>query len=143
MLLKNLSRSSLIEVFYRKARTCTVVLFSMDLQAVSNSWFCKLKLTSRGISRYITLFVVSGSIKKLFLHWLCQYLPFLNIFFNRFCPVENLWVSPHSLYLPSLTLRFTSCIYFGFELTKKKKQMRATSTNIVQMSFWLNNCSLI
>ena len=113
MLLKNLSRSSLIEVFYRKARTCAVVLFSMDLQAVSNSLFCKLKLTSRGVA--------SGSIKNLFLNWLCQYLPFLNIFFNRFCPVENLWVTPHSLYLPSLTLRFTSCTYFGFELTKKNK----------------------
>ena len=50
-------------------------------------------------SRYIALFVVSGSTKKLFVidfvsiylssmfffNSFCQYLPFLNIFFNNFC----------------------------------------------------------
>ena len=37
----------------------------------------------------VALFVVSGSIKKLF----CQYLSFLNIFFNRFYPVGKCGVT--------------------------------------------------
>ena len=82
-------------------------------------------------SRYIVLFVVSTSIKKHFLmdFVICQYLPFLkifsiafaniifpqhfinkfyqylsflNIFFNRFYPLEKCWVTPHC---DSLTLR--------------------------------------
>ena len=64
-------------------------------------------------SRYIALFVVSGSINKLFstdhvniylssiffqdicLVEKCQYLSFLDIIFNRFFPVENSGVTPH------------------------------------------------
>ena len=39
-----------------------------------------------------------------FLNWLYQYLSFLNIFFNRFSPVEKCGVTPHGLYRDSLTL---------------------------------------
>ena len=43
--------------------------------------------------------------KKAFLNWLCQYLSFLDIFFNRFYLVERCGVTPHLLYRDSLTLR--------------------------------------
>ena len=63
-------------------------------------------------SRYIALFVVSESIKKLFLidcvniylfsifffSNFCQYLHFLNIFFKRLFPVEKCGVTPRCLY---------------------------------------------
>ena len=41
---------------------------------------------------------------KVYLNWLCQYLSFLNIFFNRFCAVENCGVTPHYLYRDSFAL---------------------------------------
>ena len=56
-------------------------------------------------SRYTALFVVSVSIKNVFLNWLCQYLSFLSILFNRFCPVVKCGVTPHCLYHDSLTLK--------------------------------------
>ena len=66
--------------------------------------FSRVMSTKRTIeingSRYIALFVVSGSVKKL--------LSFLNIFFNRYCPVVKCWVTPHCLYRDSLTL---SCVF--------------------------------
>ena len=69
-------------------------------------------------SRYIALFVVSGSIKKLslidfvnayfssifFFNSFCQILYFLNIFFKRICPEEKCGVAPYCLYCDSLTL---------------------------------------
>ena len=44
-------------------------------------------------SHNIALFAVRESIKKL----LCQYLALLNMFFNRFCPVEKCGINPHCL----------------------------------------------
>ena len=55
--------------------------------------------------RNIALFMVSRSIKKAFLNWLCQDLSFVDIFFNRFFPVWKCGVTPHCLYRDSLTLR--------------------------------------
>ena len=57
--------------------------------------------------RYITLFVVSGSIIKLFsIDYVNIY--FFSVFFNRFCPVEKSGVTTHCLYRDLLTLFFTS-----------------------------------
>ena len=56
-------------------------------------------------SWYIALFVVSGFIKYLSLiDYVNIYLFFLNIFFNRFSPVERCGVTPHCLYCDSLSL---------------------------------------
>ena len=46
--------------------------------------------------------------QKALLNQLCQYLSFLNIVFNRFCPLEKCGVTPHSLYRHSLTLKLPS-----------------------------------
>ena len=52
-------------------------------------------------SRYIALFVVSGSIKKLFsIDYVNIYL-FSIIFFNRFFPVEVCGITSHCLYRDS------------------------------------------
>ena len=50
------------------------------------------------------------SMEKAFVDWLCQYLSFLNIFFNRFCPVEKCGVTPNCLYCDSWTLRLCKFI---------------------------------
>ena len=48
-------------------------------------FFC-LKLTSH--------FICGQQIyQKAFLNWLCEYVSFLNIFFNRICPVEKCGVT--------------------------------------------------
>ena len=94
---------------------CNFVIMNYFLMKVS------LKVNE---SQYITLFAVSGSVKKLFSFdcvivirngkkrsfgflylWLCQYLSFLDIFFNRFCPAKKCEVTPHYLYRDSLTLK--------------------------------------
>ena len=57
-------------------------------------WIFNLKVNEL---EYLVLFVVSKSIKKLssvdcvdkYFNWLCQYLSFLTILFNRFCPMEK------------------------------------------------------
>ena len=57
-------------------------------------------------SQYIALFVANG-LSKSFSQLIVSILSFLNIFFNRFCPVEKCGVSPHCLYRdPSVTLNF-------------------------------------
>ena len=38
--------------------------------------------------------MVSGSIKKHYLNWLCQHLPFLNIFFQQSLPTGKVWGYP-------------------------------------------------
>ena len=53
----------------------------------------KLKLTSHSIA----LFVVSGSIKKLFSIIVSIFI-FFQYFLNRFCPVEKCGVTSHCLY---------------------------------------------
>ena len=57
-------------------------------------------------ARYIALFVVSGSIKKLFSIY-CINIYLLSIFFfNRFCSLEKCGVTPRCLYIRnSLTLK--------------------------------------
>ena len=42
--------------------------------------------------------------QKALINWFCRYLSFLNIFFNRFCPLEKSGVTPRWLYRDSLTL---------------------------------------
>ena len=64
-----------------------------------------LKLTSHGVLHYLRSADLSKSFtQKALLNRLCEYLPFLNIFFNRFCSVEKRGVAPHCLYRNSLTL---------------------------------------
>ena len=48
----------------------------------------------------IVSFVASGSVKKKFS---VDYVSFVNIFFNRFCPVEKCGVTPHCFYQDLLT----------------------------------------
>ena len=57
--------------------------------------------------------------QKAFLNCLSQCLSFLNIFFNRFCPVEKCGVTPHCLHRDLLTLILKKVIssssnFFGF-----------------------------
>ena len=59
-------------------------------------------------SMFFSIFFQSCLVEKVFLNWLCQYLSFLNIFFNRFCPVEKCGVTPHCLCRDSLTLTYSS-----------------------------------
>ena len=61
-------------------------------------------------SRYIALFVVSGSIKKLFLiNHVNIYL--FSMLFAIILPVEKCGVTPHSLYRDSLILSVTEIQY--------------------------------
>ena len=55
-------------------------------------------------SRYIALFVVSGSVKKLFAVDYVNICLFSIFFFNRFCQVEKFGVIPHGSYRDSLAL---------------------------------------
>ena len=79
-------------------------------------------------SQYIALFVVSRLIKKFFFNWLCQYLSFLNIFFNRFCPVEKGGVTPNCLYHDSLTLR-NNTLHDLIALTQNVKSLEEHISN--------------
>ena len=51
--------------------------------------------------------------QKAFLDSLYKYLSFLNVFFNRFYPVEKCGVTPHCLYRDSLTLTSKTQNYFA------------------------------
>ena len=64
-----------------------------------------LKLTSHGI---FALFVLSGSIKKLFSNGCVNiYLVWLNIFFKRICPVEKTFLNWLCQYLSFLNIFFS------------------------------------
>ena len=54
---------------------------------------------------WISFFVFQITVNEL-LNWLCQYLSFLNIFFNRFSLMEKCGITPHCLYRDSLTLKW-------------------------------------
>ena len=94
---------------------------------LSQKFICLLKVNE---SRYITLFVFSGSIKKFFstdciniylfsIFFSIDFARWKNLlsiacvnfilsryfFFNRFCPVEKCGVTPHCLYRGSVTLK--------------------------------------
>ena len=60
----------------------------------------RLKLTSHGKLIYLCLVDLSKS----FLYWLCQYLSFLQYFFNNFFPMEKCGVTLHCFYRDLLTL---------------------------------------
>ena len=83
---------------YFKVKHQLIQVATLSCLSTSSRQSHDLKLTS------IALFVVSGSIKRRFLNWLCQCLSSLNIIFSRFCPVEKCGVAPHCLYGDSLTL---------------------------------------
>ena len=82
------------------------------------SLFSRLKLPSHGILHY----------RKAYLNWLCQYLSFLNIFFNRFCPVEKGGVTPNCLYHDSLTLR-NNTLHDLIALTQNVKSLEEHISN--------------
>ena len=78
-------------------------LFSVDLSKSFSQLIVSIFLFSIFFSIDFARWKVSGSIKKLFsINF--QQLFFLNIFFNKFCPVEKCVVTPHCLYRDSLTL---------------------------------------
>ena len=68
----------------------------------------KLKLR---VTVYYVIFNRFFSVGKVFQNWLCQYLFFLNIFFNSFHPVEKCGVTLHCLYRDLLTLKNNICNY--------------------------------
>ena len=53
--------------------------------------------------------------QKAFLNWLWQYFSFLNICFNRFCPIEKCGVTSHCLYHDSSSL-ITTTTYLMCEI---------------------------
>ena len=74
---------------------------------IKNSLYLKLRVTAYCIICGQPIYLRS------FLNCMCQYLSFLNIFFNRFCPVEKCGFTPHGLYTdnaegPQKTRRFLS-----------------------------------
>ena len=74
---------------------------------IKNSLYLKLRVTVYCIICGQPIYLRS------FLNCMCQYLSFLNIFFNRFCPVEKFGFTPHGLYTdnaegPQKTRRFLS-----------------------------------
>ena len=59
------------------------------------------------INEHVTVYCIicdQQIYRKAFLKWLCQYLSFLIIFFNRFCQVEKFGVTPYCLYRDLLIL---------------------------------------
>lgn len=56
-----------------------------------------------------------GIHQKAFLNWFCQYLSSLNIFLNRFCPVEKSGVTPDGLYRDSITLMLHVTVRYNHE----------------------------
>ena len=53
--------------------------------------------------------------QKAFLNWFYQYLSSLNIFLNRFCPVEKCGVTPDCLYRDSITLMLHVTVWYNHE----------------------------
>ena len=93
-----------------------------------------LKLTSHGILHYLC----SVDLSKSFSELIVQYLSFLNIFFNRFCPVEECGVPPRCLYRGLLTL--THIDYRPCITNKPTNQVRkkAKQKNPNNSRNWLN-----
>ena len=61
------------------------------------NWFCQYFLSFLNI--FLNRFC---PVEKAFLNWLCQYLSFLNIFFTWFCPMEKVflnWLCPYLSFL--------------------------------------------
>ena len=113
-----------------------------------NSINCKLKLFDIKVneSRCIVLFVVSRSIGKVFLYWLCQYLlsqsihnHFFSIFFSiclRRC------VTPHCLYRDSLALKTLKEFQLKCEVCDLFSYTKMLiDTDMLAFGFWLKYIS--
>ena len=120
---------------------CFFLLFP-DKKSLFYSFFCltfysPLKLTSHGILHY---FYGQRIYQKAFPNWLCQYLPFLNNFFNSIYPVEKCGATQHCQNRDSLTLSWVTDSRDNIDVLATFSCLNVESLQCNVETFGVQNC---